>query len=225
MPSETATAHAAWDERWKTADGRADWIDPAIDVRWCARRLLRQGATRALDLGCGVGRHALYLAALGFEVQAMDGAAAGIDHLLDQARSLGLNIEGRSGLMTELPYEDGWFDYVLAYNVIYHGDGAVVRRTLEEIHRVLKPGGTYQGTMLAKRNVTFGRGREIAPNTFVIEDGPSDKAHPHFYCDLGEIAALHAGFEIASVFLQEDRDPGSWHWHLVAEKRPQADAR
>ena len=43
--------------------------------------------------------------------------------------------------MSDLPFAPGAFDYVLAWNVIYHGDGTSVVRALSEIARVLRPGG------------------------------------------------------------------------------------
>ena len=44
---------------------------------------------RALDLGCGAGRHAVWLAERGWRVDAVDGAAAGIELLLASARRAG----------------------------------------------------------------------------------------------------------------------------------------
>jgi hypothetical protein len=83
-----------------------------------------------------------------------------------------------------------------------HGTMGDVGRRLAEIWRVLKPGGLYQGTMLSKRDVQFGRGRAIAPDTFIRGSDP--KAHPHYYCDLAGLAALFAGFELLSL-TQEGR--------------------
>ena len=92
-----------------------------------------------------------------------------------------------------------------------------VGRRLAEIWRVLKPGGLFQGTMLSKRDVQFGRGRAIAPDTFIRGSDP--KAHPHFYCDLAGLAVLFAGFELLSLTQEEQRRPGSWHWHILVERR------
>jgi SAM-dependent methyltransferase len=214
---KTDTAHHSWDQRWQTSEGRKDWLKPEPDVEEWARKARERGAVSALDLGSGVGRHALLLASLGFKTFAIDGSESGIAHLCGEAAARGLAVSTRTGLMTDLPYEDGSFDYVLAFNVIYHGDRSVVERAIAEIRRVLKPGGLYQGTMLSKRDTTRLKGREIAPDTFVW-DGESDKDHPHFYCSAAELVGLFQGFEIASLLDREHHRPGSWHWHLVAER-------
>lgn len=119
--------------------------------------------------------------------------------------------------MTELPYADGSFDYVLAFNVIYHGEPGVVRRSIDEIRRVLVPGGLYQGTMLSKRNAKFGVGEEVAPDTFLKGD-TNETAHPHFYCSAGELCALFDGFELLRLEDRLHNKPGSWHWHMLAER-------
>jgi tellurite methyltransferase len=49
--------------------------------------------------------------------------------------------------------------------------------------------------------------------------GSDAKAHPHYYCDLAGLASLFAGFELLSLTQEEQRRPGSWHWHILAERR------
>ena len=215
----TDTAHLAWDAAWQSEAGRADWLVPEPEVVHLAARLRQGGAHRALDLGCGVGRHALALARLGFEVEAVDASPAGLAELAKSAAREGLEIAGQQAAMTSLPCADASFDLVLSWNVIYHGDPRVVRGAVAEIARVLKPGGTYQGTMLSKRNRHFGQGREIAPDTWVDETSEDDKAHPHFFCDAGELGLLFAGFEVLALYQDDHGKPGHWHWHLVAERR------
>lgn len=219
---KTDTAHRAWDLRWGTAEGRADWLVPEPDVLALAEELAdRGGLVTALDLGCGVGRHALLFARTGFDTTAVDLAEAGLAEVRRSAEEEGLSLKTEVAAMTALPFADGAFDYVLAFNVLYHGDPGIVRTAIGEIRRVLKPGGVFQGTMLSKRNEGFGVGTEVAPDTFIRDSGDpddSDKVHPHFYCNAAELVALFAGFELRSLRDAVHRKPGSWHWHLVADR-------
>jgi SAM-dependent methyltransferase len=100
----------------------------------------------------------------------------------------GYPLDGRDEHDDALPFADESFDYVLSWNVIFHGTMGDVGRRVADIWRVLKPGGLYQGTMLSKRDAQFGRGRPVASDTFIRGSDP--KAHPHYYCDLAGLAAL-----------------------------------
>ncbi len=213
---QTETAHLAWDEAWKTPETREKWLKPHPGVTACAARLRLKGAQTALDLGCGVGRHALAMAALGFRTTAFDASEAGLAQVRAEAGRRGLDMTTVSGRMTELPFDDGAFDYVLAQHVIYHGDRSVVEKAIAEIFRVLTPGGTFQGTMLSKRRPEYGLGQEVSPDTFVQPDGEGDKIHPHFYCDAAGLVGLFEDFEL--TYLENMGEDGSWHWHMVAER-------
>jgi tellurite methyltransferase len=212
-----ATAIESWDDRWATPEGRADWLDPQPAVTALVPMLNARGARDVLDLGCGVGRHALHFAEHGFTVEAIDGAAAGLDFARREATARGLSLRLRQADADALPFADASFDYVLSWNVIFHGTMGDVGRRIAEIWRVLRPGGLYQGTMLSKRDAQFGLGRPVAPDTFIRGSDP--KAHPHYYCDLQGLAALFSGFELLSLTHAEQRRPGSWHWHILAERR------
>ena len=215
----TATAHQAWDARWRDAASREEWLTVEPDVAEIVPLLKGRGASRTLDLGCGVGRHVRLFAKEGFASHGLDGSESGIAFTREAAAAEGLTVDLRVGEMTALPYEDDFFDYVLSFNVIYHGDRSVVAQAIAEIRRVLKPGGLFQGTMLSKRNGLYGKGTEVAPNTFVDDSGVDDKDHPHFYCNAAELVALFEGFELMSLFDRTHRHAEHWHWHLTAEHR------
>jgi tellurite methyltransferase len=212
-----ATAIEAWDERWATPEGRADWLVPDPAVAALVPVLKARGTQHVLDLGCGIGRHALLFAEHSFAVEAVDGAAAGLEFVRREAAARGLQLSIRQADADALPFPDESFDYVLSWNVIFHGTMRDVGRRLAEIWRVLRPAGLYQGTMLSKRDAQFGQGRPVAPDTFIR--GPDAKAHPHYYCDLAGLAALFTGFELLSLNQEEQRRPGSWHWHILAERQ------
>jgi len=213
----TATAHRHWDLRWRSADGRSGWEDPEPDVLDLADQLQRRGDRRVLDLGCGIGRHALALAEAGLLVAAMDASRAGLDVLNAALDRAGLDVSLVEGQMTSLPFPEDSFDAVVSWNVIYHGSEPVVRAAIAQIGRVLRPGGLFLGTMLSKRHVNFGQGREIAPDTWLKPDD-GDKDHPHYYCRALRLAQLFEGFELRWLRESPQGEPGSYHWHLLAER-------
>ena len=214
----TNTAHQEWDLRWKTEEGRKAWSVPAKDVVEVLDLLKERGTKKVLDLGCGVGRHSILLAKSGFAVHALDGSDTGIAHLEDMCKAENIDINATCAEMTNLPYQDSYFDYILAWNVIYHGNLSVVKRVLSEVLRILKPGGIFQLTMLSKRNSEYNHGKCISLNTFVNDADISDKNHPHFYCSSSELMQLLMGFEIISSLDKQQVREGSYHWNIVAEK-------
>lgn len=214
MKTDTADQH--WDAQWANIDKGSKWLTPESDVKAWASSMTR--GARILDLGAGVGRHALWLAEHGHRVTALDAAPEGLAEI-EQFRS----VETVLGRMHDLPFGDHSFDHVLSWNVIYHGDEDILLRTIGEIRRVLKPGGAYLGTMLSKRRLNYETaqmtGREISRNTWVFdaEEG-SDKNHPHYFCSAAELLALFSGFEVAKLEDCSHEKPGSWHWHVILER-------
>jgi SAM-dependent methyltransferase len=213
-----ATAHQEWDERWNDEATRAAWLEPDPLVLALAERMRERGLTRVLDLGCGIGRHAQYLALEGFQCVGIDASESGLAHARERATAAGVGVDYRVGTFYELPFADRAFDAVIAWNVLYHGDGQIAGAAIAGIARVLREGGLYVGTMLSSRNAQYGRGREVAPDTFVVDGDPGDKGHPHFYCDTATLIALHRGFEVLDL---RDREqvPGANHWEFTLERR------
>ena len=126
------TAHEAWDLRWGEANQRVPWSDPEPAVTSLIPVLVARGASRVVDIGTGIGRHALALARAGLQVVATDASATGLQVLARAARAEHLPIDLRQSSFTALPVRDGGVDHVLAWNVLYHGDGEVVGAALAE---------------------------------------------------------------------------------------------
>jgi SAM-dependent methyltransferase len=221
---ELARAHEHWDAAWRRPEGRDGWLEPEPAVLATISTLQNGVTPRVLDLGCGVGRHARAFAAAGLETHALDGAPAGIEFATAGPSSEPVRYAVASFLA--LPYARAAFDYVLAWNVVYHGDRDVAHRAISEVARVVRPHGIYQSTMLSKRHRSFGRGAQIRPDTWVDGADPGDKAHPHLFTDERDVHELHdPWFEVVSLHEREQRGPNSWHLELVLRRRAEPTIR
>jgi tellurite methyltransferase len=212
-----ATAHEVWDRNWSDPAQRARWLEPEPLVHTLAGLLRARGLGRVLDVGCGLGRHTRFLASEGFQCTGVDASPAGLDYARAEATAAGLDISYQQSAFYELPFPDASFDAVIAWNVIYHGNGVLAQRAADEFARVLEPRGLYVGTLLSKRNAGYGRGREVSQDTFVVDDAADDKVRPHLYVDAATVLRLHSGFELL-VLRNDEQSPGANHWQFLFER-------
>jgi SAM-dependent methyltransferase len=77
---------------------------------------LRRG--RAIDLGCGTGANAIFLAAHGFDVTGVDFAPAALDKARGRAAAAGVGVRFIEGDLTALPPDLGRFDLLLDYGTL-----------------------------------------------------------------------------------------------------------
>ena len=92
---------------------------------------------RVLDLGCGPGHVAAFLAAQGANVMGIDLSP----HMIDEARALTPGIEFTVGDMFALPCADDAFAGIACFYAIVHLRTDELAGPLAEAHRVLAPGG------------------------------------------------------------------------------------
>ncbi len=100
---------AAWDQRYRSAEDRDAEPTPLI-IETTGK--LEPG--KALDLACGAGRNALWLAEHGWNVTAIDGSRAAIDAVEHRAAALGLTIDARLADLAngEYPIKDSSWDLI-----------------------------------------------------------------------------------------------------------------
>ncbi len=104
-------------------------------------RLKIEPGQRILDVGCGIGRPALRIAAMtGADVLGITISAQQVEQAiaLASAESLSDRVRFLCADGMAMPFEDASFDAVLAFESIVHMDRATA---LREMGRVLKPGG------------------------------------------------------------------------------------
>jgi SAM-dependent methyltransferase len=202
MPAKTNE----WDERYLRGEHTTKEPSPLLSK---AIENLKTG--RALDIACGVGHHAIYLAELGWQVTAVDSSQVGIEILQHRARERGARIRAggsRASCLHEIDahvgdLEKGEFQIEPdAYDLIC--DFYYLQRDLfPAIRGGVKPGGMFVAAIH-------------------LNDGnPDAKPHnPAFLLESGELRSLFSDWEI--TYYREGPSDEANHHHdtayLIARK-------
>ena len=128
-----------------------------------AARLAR--GKRVLDAGCGAGYGSAALAEIAERVTGIDVAQEAVDHA--RAHYAHANLAFEQASCTKLPYADGAFDLVVAFEVIEHLEEW--REFLQEARRVLAPSGQFIVSTPNRLYYTESRGAEGA-NPFHVHE-------------------------------------------------------
>ena len=131
----------AW---WNTADTAAYFAAKPADPRIVSflETYDMPADARALDLGCGGGRHTEMLARHGFEVTAVDVNPGMLAATSARLGALGLEADVRPGSIVGIPAEDQAFDIVVSTGVLHQATSvAEYRDAAKEVARVLREGG------------------------------------------------------------------------------------
>jgi SAM-dependent methyltransferase len=130
----------AWEEN------AAAWVEwaraPGHDSYWRFHRdlfleILPSPSGRTLDLGCGEGRLARDLAALGHDVVGIDVVPAMVAAAREAAPEMELHVADAAAL----PFEDGSFGLVVAFMSLQDVDD--LHGAIRQAARVLAPGGRF----------------------------------------------------------------------------------
>lgn len=122
-----------WNERY----GNDDYFFSLTPTRFLAQTLGRVlpllSGRRALDIACGEGRHAIYLAGHGFEVDAVDIAERGLERGMARAAELGLQVNFVRADLDDYRLTDR-YDLIIDFYFL-------LRPLIPEMVAALNPGG------------------------------------------------------------------------------------
>lgn len=156
-PHEEIIRFAAQHVRQRTLDG------------WRDRRSFAS-PPRALDLGCGIGRHVVFLDDLGCEAWGLDHSPTAIAQgrrWLDASGRGRLGARLKEGDATRLPWPDAAFELVVSHGVLDSMPLAVARSAFAEAARVLVPGGLMYVDLVSADDGAHGRefyGEVVVPS-------------------------------------------------------------
>jgi ubiquinone/menaquinone biosynthesis C-methylase UbiE len=159
-PESNNTQQAFYENEWSNitlndAPGKSGWrtVVPAPDFVDFVTYLRENNVSgKALDIGCGGGRHSILLAQNGFKVSGLDFADSAIKQAKENAEKAGVasSIDFRAGDALDLPYNAAYFNLVNDDGCLHHIDPRQWDTYVRGIVRVLKAGGIFRVKAFSK---------------------------------------------------------------------------
>ncbi|WP_432173207.1 class I SAM-dependent methyltransferase [Streptomyces sp. Tue6028] len=190
---------------------------PSAPAVHAAAAFRASGARDVLELGAGHGRDTLYFAREGFTVRATDFSATGLEQLRAAARGQG--VEERVTTMLHdvrepLPLPDACVDAVFAHMLLCMAlSTKEIHAVVDEVRRVLRPGGVLVYTVRHTGDAHFGAG--TAHGDDVFEHGGFAV---HFF-DRALVDALADGWTLDEVHAFEEGDLPRRLWRVTQTVR------
>ncbi len=174
----TTSIQAKWDRIYSSLPESESESEPSAVLAENAH-LLPPGGD-ALDLACGLGGNALFLARRGFKARAWDISTVAVNVLTSRALSLGLDIDAQARDVETEPFPVEAFDVIVVSRFL-------VRPLARPILHSLKPGGLlfYQTYVRDKPN-------------------PQGPSNPDYLLAENELLSLFTGMRLL-VYREEGR--------------------
>lgn len=182
------------------------FIDPHPDISRLAKLFHDNGVKNILDLGCGTGRHIVYLSRDGFEVSGFDSSKTALELTEKWLKEEKLDADIRFSKMEEpFPYPEDFFDAVISIQVIHHNLMRDILTTIKEVERVLKLGGYLFITVpihgpKPENPEDDWNLHQVEDGTFIPQSGP-ESGIPHHYFTENELHAMLKNFEILEMYM------------------------
>ena len=166
-----------------------------------------------LDLGCGIGQFTDYWLVNDFQVISADISENALNALKERTPSA-TTVE--LDMSKPLPFEAGTFDVVFANLSIHYFDEKTTIALSGEIHRILKPGGLFIGSVNSSvaYEIVRDKAKELEKNYYLIGERYIRLFdRPQFDLFFGQFKTVSLE-EIHTVRFKNQRD----HWEFIFQK-------
>jgi len=113
---------------------------------------------KTIDLGCGAGNYAIYLAGKGFEVTGVDISTTAIKIAKENAKKKRVKcnflVTDVLGDLEEVVKET--FDFAYDWELLHHIFPEKRKRYVENVYKILNPGGKYLSVCFSEKDPQFG---------------------------------------------------------------------
>jgi ubiquinone/menaquinone biosynthesis C-methylase UbiE len=166
---------AAFDDLSQAYDNSIDWDSRlSREMPFLLSILGPPEGKRVLDLACGSGRHAVFLAVEGAEVIGLDTSKTMIQMAKKHAQSEDVKVNFIVADMKDiLSVVEGSFDFVtcLGNSLALLPEIESVRQVLRGVHEIMKIGGSFVAQMLNFEEIHWTGFRSFPPKTGRLNDG------------------------------------------------------
>ena len=128
---------------------------------------------RVCDVAFGDGRNTIFLCDQGYTVSGIEITAGIVRQTSDRLTKLGHQADLRVGRNSSFPFDDGYFDYLLACHCCYYcDDGEIFADNLREYSRVMKPGAWLVASLASCDSYIFKDAMPLEDGSFRIQADP-----------------------------------------------------
>ncbi len=168
-PDLSAVQHQHWQDAYRTHPDMYGSA-PSAPAVYAAQLFKADRAELVLELASGHGRDALYFAEQGFRVLATDFSDVAVDQIRLAAQAEGLAARVTAlvhDLREPLPLKDGTVDAVFAHMALCMAlSTKQIHGLVDEVRRVLRPGGTVIYTVRHTDDAHYGAGNAHGDDIF-----------------------------------------------------------
>lgn len=161
----------AWKDLHEHYAKTADWIDkPSLFAQDAIKYFPKSG--KVLELGAGQGQDTRFFAERGYDVVSTDIEESALERSRSKLpEKLQPNVSVKKlDLRDDFPFDSSSFDVVYAHLSLHYFDIETTYKILNQITRVMKPGGVIAFFMNSTSDPEYGTGTQIEPGFFQIEN-------------------------------------------------------